>query len=1558
MQADKPEPIVLLIHGTFSNLPAENPKSDEAKAKEKSGFWRNLIGKRFKKKKSDTPLPERGLPGGGWWKPDSDFSNSLKENLEPLGVVIAGDKQSLSTNPDYLTTEGQTNSDDSRLISKVDVFEWSSENTERERYKAGKALLERLLEYEREGRDYHLIGHSHGGSVIWQALQQSVMRRWASLRFTELLRLPHLKSWATVGTPFLHYKGGWIGKWYGKAITILMFIVSVALTLQLGFREYRSWSEENPIDVIGAPVAEWLEELQEKAKKKRGMQEAGEKSVAQGTSDGTPETVTPSSEPTPEQTTERGDRSRPQVFGANTAKGFREDIAHAQNAFGELKDIQSDLERSTTRAPVTPLHWCATLAQLLLTFLFLVAPFFLFYFWTRARRTEAHTVLRENKAQSRAMIDFGDRWLGIWSTEDEAINGLQATTQITKAKVLPRFVIPSETVFSSDRIIRIYRFFLRGPAWFYNQVLNPILNTFLMSQVAKKAQGNNRFGARLEAVSEGPIIINGYRYPPLPEEVDKELIGKANLATENKFKDIIAETRTSFLEVGSGLKDLPGMASSIAETLGGDELVHNSYFKDDFVRRALSLQIQEAHAGDPLELMQRKVPPPLPEKVDDGKRWLKIVIWLAIGFALGIFVFFEMLERENSVPTLALSGGLAATGIALIITAIQSRKTEPRSSVVKASVIGTVISLLAIIFGLLPKIFPVLTSFQDLAESTQFAHPGFVLGCFLLTTIVLSAAAVLVARRRSLLAKTFGYLALASAIGGIWIADWVTEVEGLSFIIAFLFVGAFCLFKALTPLWRCLDALSESEKEPAVEGIRPSYLTEDNNVTNWYLRLKENIRAKVQRSERVYDLGLPMLSKSNDLAIFTPFIFLVSAIPLVTAPIGLIASITPAIRASRGAPHGKWVFPVFHFVLFCLMVSVLALFATFVRDVLTPPRANLARNVAFVESEHTLASIHQGGVVLWDLKNREAEKLPSPSGTRWTLVRSGAKGRRLAAVSGRKIGLWNPSMSEFLVDLEGHEADVSALAFSSDERILVSGDMKGDLRFWEFGRPTVSIPQGKPILGIACHSDPKNNLAAVGLGGGHIAIWDLEKRKRLAKERLHQHDVVSLAFGSERIISLDEEGGIAVSRFNGGKLKKQPKKSWPKSIAKRMESYTPRHVTSSSDGAHFALIYESKEDQQRFLSVLGPEEIGWSRLEISGQSGGFAMIPTNEYPMTKARLAGAFIQGDQIQLRTDVRQTDFVELKMLDVQMCALSNDRKLIATTTENQEIRWWNLDDGTKEVHCEGHWDVIRAIAFHPTGKVIASGGDDRLVKLWNTGTGQELLELKGHTDWVRSLAFSRDGKFLASGADDTTIRIWDLGTGETVGTLTGHEGYVTHLAFSEGGEVLLSGGSYNEIKIWDWTGDRSFRKGFSGGSMWNSVTAIAISPDASLAACASSDSSVNVWDVNSGIEVFSEEEFSGDIVSLAISPQNRWLATATSDHKVKLWNIKNGTERYHFGEHADRVHYMKFARNGKELITVSADDTVKTWDVANGILLESKPQYRFEEKAATETADAGAK
>ena len=87
----------------------------------------------------------------------------------------------------------------------------------------------------------------------------------------------------------------------------------------------------------------------------------------------------------------------------------------------------------------------------------------------------------------------------------------------------------------------------------------------------------------------------------------------------------------------------------------------------------------------------------------------------------------------------------------------------------------------------------------------------------------------------------------------------------------------------------------------------------------------------------------------------------------------------------------------------------------------------------------------------------------------------------------------------------------------------------------------------------------------------------------------------------------------------------------------------------------------------------------------------------------------------------------------------------------------------------------DAFNSVTWSPDSRMIATGSDDSNIRLWDIESGELVRTLEGHQGSVWSVAWSGDGQWLASGADDRTVRLWEASSGRLVRTLEGHQGSV---------------------------------------------------------------------------------------------------------------------------------------------------------------------------------------
>lgn len=298
------------------------------------------------------------------------------------------------------------------------------------------------------------------------------------------------------------------------------------------------------------------------------------------------------------------------------------------------------------------------------------------------------------------------------------------------------------------------------------------------------------------------------------------------------------------------------------------------------------------------------------------------------------------------------------------------------------------------------------------------------------------------------------------------------------------------------------------------------------------------------------------------------------------------------------------------------------------------------------------------------------------------------------------------------------------------------------------------------------------------------------------------------------------------------------------------------------------------------------------------------------------------------------------------------------------------WGPEIQVLEGHNGGLWDAT----LSPDGTLLASASDDESVRLWDMSTGQEVQKLEGHKSSVSAVVFaSMDGSILASSSWDSTVRLWDIKSGNEVQkpkrfdgrqvspvvcspdkallacsygeqpsngdmilvwkTATGQEmhkleendvsAHVRCLAFSSDGAVLASA-SETVVSLWSLSTGQCTRKLDIGDDVW----AVAFSPNTNVLALGTK-LVIRLWDTAAGQELRKLEGHTGRVLSVAFSPlDSSRLVSASDDNTVRIWDINSDQEIQTLRGHTRYVPAASFSPNGTMIVSASQDYTIRLW------------------------------
>ncbi len=572
-------------------------------------------------------------------------------------------------------------------------------------------------------------------------------------------------------------------------------------------------------------------------------------------------------------------------------------------------------------------------------------------------------------------------------------------------------------------------------------------------------------------------------------------------------------------------------------------------------------------------------------------------------------------------------------------------------------------------------------------------------------------------------------------------------------------------------------------------------------------------------------------------------------------------------------------------------------------------------DMAFTSDGKLLAVAAENGLYIFDRESSRQVWFAEP-GAQFTSLAFSPDNQTLATSSDDQlVSVWRVSDGKQLFALEGHTQGVLAVAFSPDGSVIASAGADRDVILWDVEKRQIrsKLAGHSEWVGALAFSPDGSQLVSAS-GDGTLIVWEAATGKKLASLSGHTAWVSSLAFspdgqylasgsGDETVLVWNVSTAQVAATLNGHS-------SWVTQVA-----FSPDGGSLASSGADKTI----KIWDYRNSSVLQTYEGHSASVTALAYTPDGLTLTSGSNDSTIAfwdTLAGE-------------REKTLIG-HSAGINSVAYSPDGQFVASAGGDKHVILWDAHTGQQVRTLFAHTEFVDKVAFSPDGKLLASGSHDDTVILWEVGTGRPLHILKIGND-VLDLAFSPGDQILAV-AGRNGASLWNPLNGELIRivkrdgsfslsftpdgktlSVTGDSSYSYYYGYNQSKNFDVNTGQ--ELDLWGHDLSPSISYDVSGNffisrsrspmeyiDLYNissrsniilkghtrAITDLAFSPDGKLAASASEDQTIIIWEVATGRKLLVLSGPAGAIRSLTFSPDGRYLVSAGDDRRIWVWGV----------------------------------------------------------------------
>ncbi len=305
-----------------------------------------------------------------------------------------------------------------------------------------------------------------------------------------------------------------------------------------------------------------------------------------------------------------------------------------------------------------------------------------------------------------------------------------------------------------------------------------------------------------------------------------------------------------------------------------------------------------------------------------------------------------------------------------------------------------------------------------------------------------------------------------------------------------------------------------------------------------------------------------------------------------------------------------------------------------------------------------------------------------------------------------EINAQSASDLEELFVLHGGNAYLTTLAFNPTGSLLASGDIDGDVRFWDMssGDEIAAIKQGRQTMGLTF--SPDGSILASGDSDGSVRLWDIVGFQGLAKLDGHVWGLFDITFSPDG--KLLASGGVDQS----------------------------------------IRIWEVPDGTEKFVLHGHQEDV--NALDFSPDGSKLAS-GSEDHTVRIWEVAS----GKQIQ------QLSAHQEPVNDLQF---SPNGSLLATcgggiTGKDNSIRIWDTAKWDVVLALEDRNEPVSECIFNNDGGLLFTRSIEAQLNVWEIPSGELIKSLSAFPTFPASMALSPDGKLIVHGDPEGRIHFFGV-------------------------------------------------------------------------------------------------------------------------------------------------------------------------------------------------------